>query len=150
MVFNMSEKEIEEAIKRWSEEQERLRWKNDDRHNSFLGYIEELVKVYKQIDSESSYFTDDKIKNNYSYEEFSNLLFSLFELIGDYAKEINFDNNLEKEEDYEFISREYPVRIYNNYYLISLIMGQGSLVKLELLNKEDVDKYIDYNNIPIS
>ena len=95
MGLNITDKDIEKAVEKWLKEQERKRWKDDKKHNDFLNYLIELVRKQRAVDDWDYEYNDDPIKPDYTGEEFSELLTSLFDLIDDYAKEYNICNEFD-------------------------------------------------------
>lgn len=144
MKINLSEEEVIEIIQRWNKEKEEKRWKNDSRHSKFIEFI--INHINKTVDSDTYIYDDKKIQPNYTGEEFSELLYSLYDIIDEYAKE----NNIVGYVDIEYFTEEkYYLKIKDKYYSIELVVGQGSYVRMELLEKEENIAYIDYEDILI-
>lgn len=149
MGLNITDKDIEEAVEKWLKEQERKRWKDDKKHNDFLNYLIELVRKQRAVDDWDYEYNDDPIKPDYTGEEFSELLTSLFDLIDDYAKEHNICNEFDIQENDYFAQDKYCVKINNEFYSIKLVVGQGSFVRFEKIEDNKGCEYIDYKDISI-
>lgn len=111
-----------------------------------------MVDRKKGVDTDDFDYNDTPtpIKPNYTGEEFSELLFSLFDLIDDYAKENNISNEFDRQENDYFTQDKYCVKIYDKYYSIRLVVGQGSYVRFETLKEDKVYDYVDYKDIVIN
>ena len=149
MGLNITDKDIEKAVEKWLKEQERKRWKDDKKHNDFLNYLIELVRKQRAVDDWDYEYNDDPIKSDYTGEEFSELLTSLFDLIDDYAKEYNICNEFDIQENDYFTQDKYCVKINNEFYSIKLVVGQGSFVRFEKIEDNKGCEYIDYKDISI-
>lgn len=142
MDFNLSEEEILQLVQKWNKEKEESRWKNDKKHSEFIDFI--IKHIDKSVDSDTYIYDDKKIQSNYTGEEFSKLLYSLFDVVDNYAKE----NNVSSEIDCGYFTEEkYCLKIKDKYYSIELIVGQGSYVRMEVLENKEKLEYINYEDI---
>lgn len=97
-----------------------------------------MLENRKRVDSDDFIYNDDDIKHVCSGEEFSKLTHPLFDLIDNYAKENDKSNcfNL-LDEDY-FTSNSYSLKIKDIYYQVKLIVGQGSFVRINKTNLNEI------------
>ena len=147
MKFNISDEELMLLAKQWLEEEERIRWKHDKKHNDFLDYLINLLDEELILDSDEYEYEDTPIQPNYSGEDFDELLNSFFTFIDEYAKENNIDNEFDINEDDYFTHDKYCVKIKNNFYSIKLVVGQGSYVRIEKIEDNKGYEFITYENI---
>lgn len=140
----IDEKDIDEFVDKYLKEQEEKRWKNEDRFNNFLEYLIKYVDKEKRVLSDDFYYNEDKCKP-YTFREFESYLYSLYDIVDDYANKNFVYNgfNLTKE-DY-FTESSYCLKIKDKFYKIELVIGQGSYICFGLTNNNKNISYVDYN-----
>lgn len=145
-------KEIDEKISNsdfWEKqeaENERNRWKNEDRFNNFLKFLMELAEERKSVVSDMYDYKQDELKE-YDVEEFRVLFESLEHAVDTYARENFIVDSYGVDEDSYFTESSVVLKVKDNFYLIELIVGQGSFISFGKIDdfKPSKSNYVDYD-----
>lgn len=146
MVLKFSDEELEQAIMRWNEEQEKKRWKNDKYHNDFLEFV--INKQDNMLHSDSFVYDDEPIRLSYTGEEFEQLIFSLYDIVSEYVQKHEIINNIPLTMDDYFVEEKCYLKIKEeHYYLLELVVGQGSFVRLKKIDGCDSINFVSYEDM---
>ena len=136
---------VDEFIERYLQEEDNKRWKDEDRFNAFLNYLINYTNKYYRVLSDDFYYNECGCKP-YTFREFESYLYSLYDIVHDYAKRNFVDNNFLLTNEDIFSEYSYCVKIKDKFYHIELVSGQGSFIRFELVeNETDIVSYVDYD-----
>lgn len=142
--MKIDELDISKFVDEYLREQEEKRWKNDKIHNEFLDYLIKFVSNNKVVMSDDFYYDEEKCKP-YTFREFENHLYSLYDMVNDYAQKNFISDRFNIADDNIFTDKCYCLKIKNNFYAIELVVGQGSFVRFELVDNNNNISYVDYD-----
>lgn len=147
--MKIDELDISKFVDEYLREQEEKRWKNDKIHNEFLDYLIKFVSNNKVVMSDDFYYDEEKCKP-YTFREFENHLYSLYDMVNDYAQKNFISDRFNIADDDIFTDKSYCLKIKNKFYAIELVVGQGSFVRFELVADNNSVSYVDYDLMVIN
>lgn len=146
----IDEMEISEFVDKYLREQEEKRWKNDNIHSEFLDFLVEFVSKNVVVFSDDFYY-DEKRCEPYDFREFEGYLYSLYDIVNDYAQNNFIFDRFNIADDDIFTDKSYCLKIKNKFYAIELVVGQGSFIRFELVdNNNNGVSYVDYDLMVIN
>ncbi|MFR2890254.1 MAG: hypothetical protein ACLTDM_18880 [Clostridium butyricum] len=145
----INEIEMSEFVDGYLREQEEKRWKRDDKHSKFLDFLIEFVAKNIVVFSDDFYYNEEKCKL-YTFREFESYLYSLYDMVDDYAKKNFIYDKFNIADDNIFTDKSYCLKIKNKFYAIELVVGQGSFVRFELVADNNSVSYVDYDLMVIN
>ena len=102
--------DMSEVVDKFLKEKEEKRWKDEDRFNNFLEYLINYIDTNKRVMSDDFYYEEEKCKP-YRFREFESYLYSLYDIVDEYATENFVYDRFELSEEDMFSDKSYCLKI---------------------------------------